>query len=210
MYINTPTALALDVSFKCFKTTPAIVCSLHMGNVERGATTSMIAVNIKRHDMCNIYEMKYELRSSYLPFYFAVVRIFYALPLPLWHYERNGVSNHRHLDYLLHRLFGRRAKITSKLNFTCLCEVNSLVTGEYPHKGPVTRKMIPFGDVIKARGHVSPRRWQALRPWFKATFLGSRLCYPVITSFFWSRNMRHNTILYEILTKLLPSLNVLG
>ena len=28
--------------------------------------------------------------------------------------------------------------------------------------------------------------------------------------FFWSHNMRHNTILYKILTKLLPSLNVLG
>ena len=31
---------------------------------------------------------------------------------------------------------------------TGLCAGNSPVTGEFPHKGPVTRKMFPFDDVI--------------------------------------------------------------
>ena len=35
-----------------------------------------------------------------------------------------------------------------KLRATGLCEGNSPMTGEVPHKGPVTRKMFPFDDVI--------------------------------------------------------------
>ena len=46
----------------------------------------------------------------------------------LWHYGRDGVSNHQRLDCLLNRLFGRRSKKTSKL----LCEGNSPVVGEFP------------------------------------------------------------------------------
>ena len=36
----------------------------------------------------------------------------------------------------------------SKLHVTGLCEGNSAVTGESPHKRPVTWKMFPFDDVI--------------------------------------------------------------
>ena len=50
---------------------------------------------------------------------------------------------------LLNRLIRRISKKTSKLRFTGLCEGNSPVTGEFPHKRPVTRKMFPFDDVIK-------------------------------------------------------------
>ena len=64
------------------------------------------------------------------------------------HNERDGVSNHRLLVGLLNRLFRRRSKKTSKLRVTGLCEGNSPVTGEFPHKGTVTRKMFPFDDVI--------------------------------------------------------------
>ena len=39
-------------------------------------------------------------------------------------------------------------KNTSKLRVTGLCEGNSPVTAEFPHKWPVTRKMFPFDDVI--------------------------------------------------------------
>ena len=42
----------------------------------------------------------------------------------------------------------RRSKKTLKLRVTGLCEENSPVTDEFPHKGPVTRKMFPFDDVI--------------------------------------------------------------
>ena len=47
---------------------------------------------------------------------------------------------------LLNRLFKHRSKKTSKLRVTGLCEGNSAVNS--PHKGPVTRKMFPFDDVI--------------------------------------------------------------
>ena len=39
-------------------------------------------------------------------------------------------------------------KKTSKLLVTGLYEGNPPVTGEFPHKGPVTPKMFPFDDVI--------------------------------------------------------------
>ena len=73
-----------------------------------------------------------------------------ALPVSLqWrHGERDGVSNHRRLDCLLSRLFSRRSKKISKLRVTGICEGNPPVTGGFPHKGPVTRKMFPFDDVV--------------------------------------------------------------
>ena len=58
------------------------------------------------------------------------------------HNGHDGVSNHQPYHCLLNRLFMRRSKKTSKLRVTGLCEVNS------SHKGPVTRKMFPFDDVI--------------------------------------------------------------
>ena len=68
-------------------------------------------------------------------------------PLLQWcHNERDGVSNHQPHHCLLNRLFGLRSKKTSKLRDTGLCAANSPVSS--PHKGPETRKMFPFDDVI--------------------------------------------------------------
>ena len=65
------------------------------------------------------------------------------------HNERDGVSNHRRPHCLLKCWFKRWSKETSKLRATGPCvwgihrwPVNS------PHKGPVTRKVFPFDDVI--------------------------------------------------------------
>ena len=63
----------------------------------------------------------------------------------------DGVSNRRHFDCLLNCLFRCRSEKTSKLRVTGLSEGNSPVTGEFPHKGPVTRKIFPFDDVIVGR-----------------------------------------------------------
>ena len=70
-------------------------------------------------------------------------------PLQWRHKERDGVSNHKLPDCLLNCLFRRRSKKTPKLRVPGLCAGNSPVTGEFSaHKGPVTRKMFPFDDVI--------------------------------------------------------------
>ena len=58
------------------------------------------------------------------------------------HNENDCVSNHQTHHCLLNRFFGCRSKKISKLRVTGLCAGNS------PHKGPVTRKMFPFGYVI--------------------------------------------------------------
>ena len=49
---------------------------------------------------------------------------------------------------LLNRIFKCRSKKTSKLRVTGLCAGNSPGPVNSPHKGPVTRKMFPFDDVI--------------------------------------------------------------
>ena len=61
---------------------------------------------------------------------------------------RDSVSNHQPRHCLLSLLFGRRSKKTSKLRVTGLCVGNSPGPVNFPHKGPVTRKMFPFDDVI--------------------------------------------------------------
>ena len=64
------------------------------------------------------------------------------------HNDHDSVSNHQPHGCLLNRLFRRRSKKTSKLRVTGLCVGNSPGPMNSPHKGPVTRKMFPFDDVI--------------------------------------------------------------
>ena len=64
------------------------------------------------------------------------------------HNDHDSVSNHQPHGCLLNRLFRRRSKKTSKLSVTGLCAGNSPGPVNSPHKGPVTRKMFPFDDVI--------------------------------------------------------------
>ena len=64
------------------------------------------------------------------------------------HNDHDSVSNHQPQCCLLNRLFRRRSKKTSKLRVTGLCVGNSPGPVNSPRKGPVTRKMFPFDDVI--------------------------------------------------------------
>ena len=67
----------------------------------------------------------------------------------LWrHNDHDGVSNHQPHSCLLNRLFRRRSKKTSNLRVTGLCVGNSPGPVNSPHKGPITREMFPFDDVI--------------------------------------------------------------
>ena len=64
------------------------------------------------------------------------------------HNDYGSVSNHQPHGCLLNRLFRRISKKISKLRVTWLCAGNSPGPVNSPHKGPVTRKMFPFDDVI--------------------------------------------------------------
>ena len=80
-----------------------------------------------------------------------MVQVFNILPhetLPWRHNGHDSVSNHQPDGCLLDRLFRRRSKKASKLGVTGLCVGNSPGPVNSPHKGPVTRKMFPFDDVI--------------------------------------------------------------
>ena len=78
------------------------------------------------------------------------------------HNDHDSVSNHQHHGCLLNRLFGRRSKKTSKLRVTGLCAGNSPGPVNSPHKGPVTRKMFPFDDVIMFRVYPSFSRLRVI------------------------------------------------
>ena len=71
------------------------------------------------------------------------------------HSDHNGVSNHQPHGCLLNRLFRRRSKKTSMLRVTRLCVGNSPGPVNSPHKGPVTRKMFSFNDVIMSNYYVT-------------------------------------------------------
>ena len=64
------------------------------------------------------------------------------------HNDYDGVSNHQPHGCLLNRLITRRSKKTSKLRVIGLGVGNSPGPVNSQHKGPVTRKMFPFHDVI--------------------------------------------------------------
>ena len=84
----------------------------------------------------------------------------YSISLRWRHNERDSVSNHQPHDWLLNGLFRRRSKKTSKLRVTGLCVGSSPGPVNSPHKGPVTRKIFPFDDVImlmKMSGSILPK-----------------------------------------------------
>ena len=72
------------------------------------------------------------------------------------HNDHDGVKNHHPHGCLFSRLFRHRSKKTSKLCVTGLCAGNSPGPVNSPHKGPVTRKMFPFDDVIMNGTRASP------------------------------------------------------
>ena len=78
----------------------------------------------------------------------ALVMIYWSKSLRWRHNELDGVSDHQPHGCLLNRLFRRWSKKTSKLRVTGLCVGNSPGPVNSPHKGPVTRNMLPFDDVI--------------------------------------------------------------
>ena len=75
------------------------------------------------------------------------------------HNECDSVSNHRRLDCLPNRLFRRRSKKTSNHRWPVDC----------PHKGPLTREMFPFDDVIMGNSgqpqQTHKRKPRAYYPW---------------------------------------------
>ena len=76
------------------------------------------------------------------------------------HNDHYSVSNHQPHGCLLNRLFRRRWKKTSKLRVTGFCVGNSPGPVNSPHKGPVTREMFPFDNVImKLRFRVFLLSW---------------------------------------------------
>ena len=94
-------------------------------------------------DKCLSWEILYALGLTYRDYLNQLATLQWR------HNERDGVSNHQPHDCLLNRLFRHRS------NKENLCSASlAFARGIHrwpvnsPHKGPVTRKMVPFDDVI--------------------------------------------------------------
>ena len=109
------------------------------------------------------------------------------VPLHWRHNDHDGVPNHQPHGCLLNRLFRRRSKKTSKLRVTGLCVWNSPGPVNSPHKGPVTRKMFPFDDVIMALTYI-------LQGWF----IGLKAVTYVYTKQQWYM-IRDRNVLYGLM-----------
>ena len=70
--------------------------------------------------------------------------------------ERNDVSNHQPRDCLLNRLF--KAQLRQHQSSASLAFVRGIHRwpGNSSYKGPVTRKMFPFDDVVMNRSGAGP------------------------------------------------------
>ena len=107
--------------------------------------------------------------------------ISWVFPMTLhWHHnDHDGVSNRQPRGCLLNRLFKRRSKKASKLRVTGLCAGNSPGPVNSPHKGPVTRKMFSFDDVIMKLLAIecpkNPINDQLTMQWLVNIGLGNRL-----------------------------------
>ena len=106
---------------------------------------SLIFTEVRNWNMiCK--DLSQKLKLSQKQHLTPVVR-FQGVCVLLWrHNERDGVSNHQPHECLLNCKFRHRSKKTSELRVTGVCAGNSPVNS--PYKGPVTRKMFPFVDVM--------------------------------------------------------------
>ena len=124
---------------------PLVKCRIVYGAGKYDHTDPMFQglkiLNLRKSYMYSVQIFLYEYRQKNLPEIFIDVLLLPARSLHWRHNERDSVSNHQPRGCLLNRLFRRRSKKTSKLR----------VTGLY--KGPVTRKMFPFDDVIMIHEH---------------------------------------------------------
>ena len=71
-----------------------------------------------------------------------------SISLQWRHNERDGVSNHRHLDCLFSRLFRRGSKKHQSTAWLAFVRGIHRWPVDSPHKGPVTRTLFTFDDVI--------------------------------------------------------------
>ena len=82
-----------------------------------------------------------------------------AITLQCRHNERDCVSNDLPHDCLLNRLFKAQIKEIAKYRVTGLCREIHRCSVDSPHKGPVTRKMFPFDNVIMNSRSVPRSHW---------------------------------------------------
>ena len=128
--------------------------------------------------------------------------MYFTWPLQWRHNERDGVSDRRLLGCLLSCLFRRRSKKTS-MSLAFVRGIHRWPV-DSPHKGPVTRKIIPFDDIVMASmgQYHSPSSLQ-----YKSHFSRQLICWSLRCS--WSIACRRCSN-YIFILNWTPGFNGLG
>ena len=132
-------------------TSVSIVCStVCSGSDQRNHQSSASLAFMRRiHRWLMNSPHKGPVTRKMFPYDDVIMQIHFICKSLHWrHNDHDGMSNHQPHGCLLNLLFRRWSKKTSKLLVTGLCVGNSPGPVNSPHKGPVTRKMFPFDDVI--------------------------------------------------------------
>ena len=120
-------------------------------------STVKTRVLVFRRNTENFQQLVMMMDFSSKPFYIvSSCNVWNAHALHWRHNDHDDAWNHQPHGCLLNRLFRRRSKKTSKLRVTGLCVGNSPGPVNSPHKGPVTRKMFPFDDIIMEKDNIVP------------------------------------------------------
>ena len=121
---------------------------------------------------CSLTKMDFEMPlAKYRPFCSGI-----SVSLDWRHNERDCVSNHRRLDWLINRLFRRKSKKTSKLSITGLCEGNPWLSGGFPSQRASNAENVSIwwrhhGIHLMAKGYKEETylcghyvRWRPIKP----------------------------------------------
>ena len=99
---------------------------------------------------------------SHRYYFFHLISLTIEGSLQWRHQQCDGVSNHRHLDFFRDRFLQAQIKENIKaLRHWPLCW-ELPVTGGFPHKRPVTRKMFPLENVTMITRNWNNRRFYCL------------------------------------------------
>ena len=111
---------------------------------------------MKYHIAAGYNDMEFCIRKGQQAKHIAWIWV-YLSNLQWRHNERDGVSNHRCLDYLLNGFLRHKSKKASKLCVTGLCEGNSPVTGEFSTQKSSNAENVSIGG----RHHEFFIQWNA-------------------------------------------------
>ena len=149
--LNDSWALCVKFLLNMTFSSSSMTTSLHIWNIGKWSVISLIIMPLMQ-DIFKAMLLVNILSISETNYLMIITETTIMVPCHPWqwrHNGRHGVSNHQPHACLLNRLFKAQIKenIKALRHWPFVQEIHRGPVNS-PHKGPVTRKMSPFDDVI--------------------------------------------------------------